>query len=59
MKIEFETYVVFVSVADIVTLSLVASGVIVTLLPASRVNVSVLLSADTVVLPTLILLKAF
>ena len=48
-----------VSVAEIVILSFVASGVIVTLDPATRVKVSVALSAETVVEPTVTLLNAF
>jgi hypothetical protein len=48
-----------VSVAAIVILSLVASGVIVILSPASKVKVSVLESAATVVVPTFTLLNAF
>jgi len=50
---------VLVSVVAIVILSLVASGVNVTLLPATNSKVSVLLSAAIVVEPTLTLLKAF
>jgi len=53
----FAEYVV--SVAAIVTLSLVASGVIVILLPATNSIVSVVVSAAIVVLPTFTLLKAF
>ena len=48
-----------VSLAAIVTVSLVASGVNVTLAPAVNVNVSVGESAATVVSPTLILVNAF
>ena len=44
-----KSYVVFVSVDAIVTVSVVAFVVIVTLLPAASVSVSLLLSATTVV----------
>ena len=48
-----------VSVAEIVILSFVASGVIVTFVPATNVSVSVAVSAEIVVLPTVTLLNAF
>jgi hypothetical protein len=50
-------WVTLVSFAAIVTLSLVASGVKVILLPAARVNESLCVSAVMVVLPTTIFLK--
>ena len=50
---------VLVSVAEIVILSFVASGVIVTFAPAAIVKVSVALSAAIVVEPIVTLEKAF
>ena len=51
--------VYFVSVAEMVSLSLSASTPIWTFAPALSVNVSVLESASTLVSPTAILLNAF
>ena len=48
-----------VSLEEIVILSFVASGVIVTFDPATSVNVSVAESAETVVEPMVTLLNAF
>ena len=52
-------YVVSVSIEEMVILPFVASGVIVTLEPATIVSVSVTVSAATVVSPTFTLLNAF